>query len=49
MVQRRIDAPADVGCFDVVYAVSDNRHRWVDIEHAREAEGYVPRDGWRDS
>ncbi|MFB6173111.1 MAG: NAD-dependent epimerase/dehydratase family protein [Halobacteriales archaeon] len=35
---------ADEPAFDVFYAVSDNARRWVDIDHAREAVGYAPRD-----
>ena len=30
--------------FDIFYAVSDNRHRWVDLDHARERLGYTPQD-----
>jgi UDP-glucose 4-epimerase len=42
--------------FDICYGVSDNKYRWVDLEHARERLGYVPQDsvekanaaaGWR--
>ena len=43
MVERCIDAPDDLR-FDIFYAVSNNRYRWVDIEHAREVVGYVPQD-----
>lgn len=43
MVVRAIEAPDDLR-FDVFYAVSDNRFRWVDTDHARERIGYVPRD-----
>jgi NAD+ dependent glucose-6-phosphate dehydrogenase len=30
--------------FDICYGVSDNKYRWVDLEHARERLGYVPQD-----
>jgi len=30
--------------FDIFYGVSDNPRRWLDIEHARAALGYEPRD-----
>jgi hypothetical protein len=26
------------------YGVSDNPHRWFDLDHAREIVGYVPQD-----
>lgn len=47
MVERCVDAPEPVR-FDVFYAVSDNRGRYRDIDHAREVVGYVPLDGIRD-
>lgn len=43
LVEKSIEAPADVK-FDVFYGVSNNRWRWVDIEHARQVLGYIPRD-----
>jgi nucleoside-diphosphate-sugar epimerase len=30
--------------YDICYAVSDNRYRWVDIVHTREVLGYTPQD-----
>jgi NAD+ dependent glucose-6-phosphate dehydrogenase len=30
--------------FDIFYGVSDNRRRWLDLEHARAVIGYDPRD-----
>ena len=30
--------------YDIYYAVSDNRYRWVDMEHTREGLGYWPQD-----
>lgn len=30
--------------FEVCYGVSDNRYRWVDLEHARQVLGFVPLD-----
>ena len=43
LAQRCIDA-RDSLRFDIFYGMSDNRGRWVDISHARDAVGYVPRD-----
>ncbi|MEZ4864300.1 MAG: NAD-dependent epimerase/dehydratase family protein [Caldilineaceae bacterium] len=31
--------------FDICYGVSDNQHRWVDLEQSRLRLGYVPMDG----
>ena len=44
IVKDCVDAPDSVR-FDIFYGMSDNRYRWVDIEHAREMLGYVPKDG----
>lgn len=44
MIGRCVDAPDSLR-YDILYAVSDNRGRYRDIEHAREAVGYVPLDG----
>ncbi len=30
--------------FDIFYVTSDNRERWVDLEHARQTVGFVPQD-----
>ncbi|MBM3264089.1 MAG: NAD(P)-dependent oxidoreductase [candidate division Zixibacteria bacterium] len=43
LITRCIDAPTDIR-FDIFYAMSDNRWRWVDIEHARRRVGYAPQD-----
>ena len=43
LTERAIDAPADLR-FGVFYGVSDNKWRWVDIEHARQVLGYIPQD-----
>jgi nucleoside-diphosphate-sugar epimerase len=43
ILRRCIDAPEDLR-FDIFYGVSDNRYRFLDIEHAREVLGYVPQD-----
>ena len=43
-LQFCIDAPAEVR-FDVFYAISDNRYRFVDLEHARQVLGDVPLEG----
>lgn len=34
--------------FDIFYAASDNRYRWVDIAHGRERLGYSPLDNAED-
>jgi uronate dehydrogenase len=41
--ERSINAPESVR-FDTFYGMSNNDHRWVDIDHAREVLGYVPDD-----
>lgn len=38
-----INAPEDVR-YGIFYGMSDNKYRWVDIDHAREVLGYVPQD-----
>jgi len=43
LVTRCVEAPEDLK-FDVFYGVSDNRWRWVDIEHARHVLGFAPED-----
>ena len=43
-VERCIDAPDDLS-FAIRFAVSDNRGRFRDLEHARRTIGFVPRDG----
>ena len=43
LIHRCIDAPESVR-FDVFYAVSNNKGRWMDIDHAREVIGYMPQD-----
>ncbi len=43
LTQCCIDAADDVR-FDVFYGMSNNKNRWVDIEHARKVVGYVPQD-----
>ena len=43
LVDRSIEAPADMR-FGVFYGVSNNRWRWVDLEHARQVLGYIPQD-----
>jgi len=30
--------------YDIFYVTSDNRHRWVDLDHARQVVGFVPQD-----
>ena len=43
LTRRAIEAPEDLK-FDIFYGVSNNKHRWVDIDHAREVLGYIPND-----
>ncbi|MBM3459414.1 MAG: NAD(P)-dependent oxidoreductase [Armatimonadetes bacterium] len=43
MVRCCLDAPDDL-VYEIVDAVSNNRWRWRDIEHARKVIGYVPQD-----
>jgi nucleoside-diphosphate-sugar epimerase len=47
MVERCVDAPLKVR-YDIFYAVSNNRGRFRDIQHAKEVIGYEPLDGTRD-
>lgn len=50
--QSRRDFARQVDCclqdetveFDVFYGVSDNEHRWFDIDHAKDVIGYEPQD-----
>ena len=44
LVERAIDAPPSIR-YDIFYGVSNNKHRFVDIEHARQSLGFVPQDG----
>lgn len=34
--------------YDICYALSDNKYRWVDLEHARAVTGFVPQDRGED-
>lgn len=43
LVEKSLCAPEELK-FGIFYGVSDNRWRWVDIEHARDVLGYAPRD-----
>ena len=43
LIQCCVDAPAEVR-FDIFYGMSDNQHRWVDLDNARQRVGFVPRD-----
>ena len=43
LVEKSIEAPDDL-LFDIFYGVSNNRWRWVDIDHPREVIGYIPQD-----
>jgi nucleoside-diphosphate-sugar epimerase len=38
-----INAPTDLK-YDIFYGMSNNKYLWVDIDHARQAIGYVPQD-----
>ena len=43
LVEKSMQAPEDLR-FDMFYGVSNNRWRWVDIDHPREVLGYIPQD-----
>jgi uronate dehydrogenase len=43
LVERCVNAPEELR-FDIFFGVSDNRYRWVDLEHPRQVLGYVPLD-----
>ena len=43
LVERSINAPPELR-YDIFYGTSNNRWRWVDIEHARAKLGYIPMD-----
>ena len=47
MVEKCVSADDSVR-FDLFYAVSNNRGRFRDIQHARDIIGYVPQDGISD-
>lgn len=44
LTERALMATAEPR-FDICYVVSDNRYRWVDLEHTRTLLGYWPQDG----
>ena len=44
MVEKCVEAPPSLR-YDIFYAVSNNRGRFRDIEHARQVIGYEPLDG----
>ncbi len=48
IIERCVNAPADLR-FEIYYGMSNNDHRWVDIEHARQSVGYVPQDRAEDN
>lgn len=43
LIECCVNAPESVR-YDIFYGMSDNKDRWVDIEHAREKVGYVAQD-----
>ena len=43
LMQRSIEAP-DTVQFDIFYGVSNNRWRWVDIEHPKRILRFSPQD-----
>jgi|TARA_B100001964_G_C14188234_1_gene579709 nucleoside-diphosphate-sugar epimerase len=43
MIEKSINAPEFVR-FDTFYGMSNNDHRWVDIDHGRDVIGFVPED-----
>jgi NAD+ dependent glucose-6-phosphate dehydrogenase len=47
LVEKSIEAPEHLK-FGIYYGVSNNKWRWVDIDHAREVLGYIPQDSAED-
>jgi len=47
MIDRCLGAPASLK-FDVFNAISDNKYRWRDIDHAKEVLGWEPRGSAED-
>jgi nucleoside-diphosphate-sugar epimerase len=47
LVERCVQAPEELR-FDIFYGVSNNRYRWVDINHPRQVLGWVPQDRTED-
>jgi nucleoside-diphosphate-sugar epimerase len=47
MIRKCVEAPDEIA-YEIVYAVSDNRGRFRDIEHAHKTVGYIPQDGVQD-
>ena len=45
--ERALDRTAEP-VYDICYALSDNKYRWVDLEHARAVTGFVPQDRGED-
>ncbi len=45
--EMAVNAPPEMR-FGIFYAVSDNRHRWLDTEHTRSVLGFQPADGAED-
>lgn len=43
LTEKCINAPDDLK-FDIFYGMSDNKWRWVDIDHARDVVGYISQD-----
>ena len=43
ILRRAIDAPDDLE-YEIVYATSNNRYGYRDLERAREVLGFVPQD-----
>ena len=48
VIEKSINAPGTVK-FEIFYGMSNNDHRWVDIEHARNVIGFVPEDRAEDN
>lgn len=47
LVEKAIEAPDNLR-FGIFYGVSNNKWRWVDIDHARQVLGYSPQDSAED-
>jgi len=47
LVEKSINAPDSLR-FDTLYGISNNKWRWVDIDHSKAVVGYMPQDSSED-
>ena len=47
LIEKSMNAPERVR-FDIFYGVSNNKWRWVDVDHSRQVLGYIPQDSSED-